>query len=150
LSGFHFLRSVLASATVATLISAGMPALAQSPVPQLRAVERTAKGPAGGDIRVGVYLNVKPDCSSGPLPSIRLIAKPQNGQVTVKRAKVTATNYKQCLALQVPAFVAIYRSKRDFDGIDNLALEVSYPGGRTEIQKIKVLIGESAKPEKQI
>jgi hypothetical protein len=124
------------------IAAAPLAVAAQPPAPPFRAVERTAKGPAGRDIRVGIYVNVRPDCSSGPLPSIRLAAHPHNGKVTVKRAKVTATNYKQCLALQVPAFVAIYRSKPAFDGMDQMTLEVSYPNGRTEIQKIKVLIGE--------
>jgi hypothetical protein len=31
----------------------------------------------------------------------------------VKKAQVSATNYKQCLALEVPAFVAFYRSRAD-------------------------------------
>lgn len=132
------------------IAAAPLTAAAQSPVPHFRAVERTAKGSAGHDIRVGVYVNVRPDCSSGPLPSIRLTAHPRNGKVTVKRAKVTATNYKQCLALQVPAFVAIYRSKPAFGGMDQMTLEVSYPNGRTEIQKIKVLVGESSLPGKKI
>src|SRR5262249_10924693 len=44
------------------------------------------------DIRVGVYVNVRPDCTSGPLPSIQLTSPPENGKVTVKKARVTATN----------------------------------------------------------
>ena len=49
-----------------------------------QSVERTARGPADKDIRIGVYINVRPDCSSGPLPSIRLSTPPTNGKVTVK------------------------------------------------------------------
>lgn len=108
---------------------------------QSRTVERTAKGPSAKDIRVGVYLNVRPDCSSGTLPSIRLIAPPANGTISVKRGKITATNYKQCMALQVPGFVALYRSKANFTGIDTLTLEVKYPHGRTEVQRITVRLG---------
>ena len=54
---------------------------------------------------------------------------------------VTATNYKQCLALQVPAFVATYRSRPDFAGVDVFTLEVKFSGGRTEIQRISVTVG---------
>jgi hypothetical protein len=78
---------------------------------QVQNVNRTASGQPDTDIRVGVYVNVRPDCTSGPLPSIQLTSPPENGKVTVKKAKVTATNYKQCLALEVPAFVAFYRSR---------------------------------------
>jgi hypothetical protein len=96
---------------------------------QVQSVSRTASGAPDTDIRVGVYVNVRPDCTSGPLPSIQLTSPPENGKVTVKKATVTATNHKQCLALQVPAFVALYRSRADFVGVDALTLEVKFPGG---------------------
>lgn len=119
------------------LIACGSaPALAQVPT-----IERTAKGQPAKDIRVGVYLNVQPDCTSGTLPAIRLVSPPANGAVNIKRGKVTATNYKQCLALEVPGFIAFYRSKPDFSGIDILTIEVKYPGGRTEMQRISVTVG---------
>lgn len=115
-----------------------MPAGAQD----AQTVERTAKGPSAKPIRVGVYLNVQPDCSSGVLPTIRLLSPPANGTVEVKRGKVTATNYKQCLALEVPGYVAFYKSKNDFIGVDVVTLEVKYPNGRTEVQKISVTVGD--------
>ena len=106
-------------------------------------MERHFKGAVGNDIRVGVYLNVKPDCTSGPLPTIRLIGEPAHGKITIKKANVNATNYKQCLALEVPGYVAYYRSSPDFFGTDNLTLEVKFPNGRTEIQKISVTVASS-------
>lgn len=112
------------------------PALAQTAT-----VERSAKGAAAANIQVGLYLNVKPDCTSGPLPAIRLLAPPANGTLTIKRGKVAATNYKQCLALEVPGFVAIYKSKPDFAGVDSATIEVKYPAGRTEIQRISITVG---------
>jgi hypothetical protein len=111
---------------------------------QETAVQRAAKGPTDKDIRIGVYVSIKPDCSSGPLPTIRLATPPANGKVTVKRATVNATNYKQCLALQVPAFVALYRANPEFVGSDLLSIEVRYPGGRTEIQQITVNVSAAA------
>src|SRR5262245_33138748 len=103
-------------------------------------VDRTVQGKAGKDVRVGVYVNVRDDCTSGPLPTIRLSAPPAHGRVTVKKAKVSATNYKQCLALEVTGFVAFYRSQPDFSGNDVFALEVKYPRGRTETQRFTVTI----------
>ena len=111
---------------------------------QVQTVDRTASGLPGKDIRVGLYVNVRPDCTSGPLPAIQLTTRPEHGNVTVKKANVRATNYKQCLALEVPGFVAFYRSKPDFVGVDTLVLEVKYPGGRSEIQKITVTVGTGA------
>ena len=105
---------------------------------QTQTVERSVKAVPNKDTQIGVYLNVLPDCSSGPLPTIRLATPPASGKVVVKTAKVKATNYKACLALEVPAYVAFYKSPPEFLGNDVLTIEVKYPGGRTEIQKITV------------
>ncbi len=40
-------------------------------------VERTAKGQPGKDIRIGVYVNIEPDCTSGPCPAFVWSASPQ-------------------------------------------------------------------------
>jgi len=112
---------------------------AQTPAPTT--VERTAKGPAAKSIQVGLFLNVQPDCTSGPLPAIRMVEPPANGFITIKQAKVRATNYKQCLALEVPGFVAFYQSKPNFAGTDLAVIEVKYPQGRTELQRITINVG---------
>jgi hypothetical protein len=115
-------------------------ALAQDQ-PPAQTVDRSAKGPTAKSIQVGVYLNVQPDCTSGTLPAIRLVDPPANGTLSIKRGKVTATNYKQCLALEVPAFIAFYQSKADFVGTDVVTIEIKYPQGRTEVQHIKIDVG---------
>lgn len=115
---------------------------------QEKTVERAAKGQPAKDIQVGVYLNVQPDCTSGTLPTIRLLGQPTNGAVSIKRGKVSATNYKQCLALEVPGFIAFYRSKPDFSGVDVVTIEVRYPGGRTEVQRISVTVGDGKAGQK--
>ncbi|KQW23075.1 hypothetical protein ASC80_07100 [Afipia sp. Root123D2] len=130
----------VAMGLVALLVSATLAAA------QTKTVERTVRGPTAKDIRVGVYLNVQADCTTGVLPSIRLVASPANGTVNVKRGKVTATHYKQCMALEVPSFIAFYRSKANFVGTDTLTLEVKYPQGRTELQRITVKVGDASAP----
>jgi hypothetical protein len=116
-------------------------ALTSSALAETATVERSAKGAPAANIQVGLYLNVRPDCTSGALPAIRLLAPPANGTLTIKRGKVTATNYKQCLALEVPGFIAFYKSKPDFAGVDSATIEVKYPAGRTEIQRISITVG---------
>lgn len=130
--------SVRTAAATVALLAFGSSGWAQSTT-----VERSAQGLTAKDIRIGVYLNVQSDCTSGTLPAIRLVDPPANGSVNVKRGKVTATNYKQCMALEVPGFIAFYRSKADFTGTDVVTLEVKYPQGRTEIQRITVKVGGS-------
>ena len=111
-------------------------------------VERSVKAAPNKDTQIGVYLNVLPDCTSGPLPTIRLASPPSSGKVVVKSAKVKATNYKACLALEVPAYVAFYKSPPEFLGDDVLTIEVKFPGGRTEIQKITVKVAGPGSQQK--
>lgn len=123
-------------------------AQAPVPVPGVTTVERSVRSLQNRDTQIGIYLNVLPDCSSGPLPTIRLVNPPTGGKVVVKTAKAKATNYKACLALEVPAYVAFYRSSPDFLGDDVLTIEVKYLGGRTEFQKITVKVSESGGQQK--
>jgi hypothetical protein len=147
--GLAFGAAVLGTLAAVSWYAVPRPAFAQSQ-PQTsapgepRTVDRSARGPTAKSIQVGVYLNVQPDCTSGTLPGIRLVAAPANGTVSIKQGKVTATNYKQCLALEVPAFFAFYQSKPDFVGTDAVIIEVKYPQGRTELQRIKIDVGGSA------
>jgi hypothetical protein len=134
-------RQIIAS----LLIALATPSMAQSPV---ATVERSVKALPNKDTKIGLYLNVRADCTSGPLPTIRLVSPPTSGKVVVKTAKVKATNYKACLALEVPAYIAFYKSAPDFSGADVMSVEVSYPAGRTEIQKITVNVSGAGAQQK--
>jgi hypothetical protein len=130
------LRVVLPLAAALGIMAAGTDlALAQT-----QSVERSVKAAPNKDTQIGIYLNVQPDCTSGTLPTIRLATPPTAGKVVVKTAKVKATNYKSCLALEVPAYVAFYKSPAEFVGNDVMTIEVKYPNGRTEIQTITVTV----------
>jgi uncharacterized membrane protein len=135
------MREILAlAAGIAMLANATEPAAAQT-----QSVERSVRTAPNKDTQIGVYLNVQPDCTSGPLPTIRLATPPTSGKVVVKTAKVKATNYKSCLALEVPAYVAFYKAPADFLGNDVMTIEVKYSNGRTEIQTITVnVVGSGA------
>ena len=131
------MRVIYQACTLAILMGSPGTAAAQAPTEM---VERSYKALPNRDTQIGIFLNVLPDCTSGPLPTIRLASPPASGKVVVKTGKVKATNYKACLALEVPAYIAFYKSPPEFLGDDVLTLEVKYAGGRTEIQKITVKV----------
>jgi hypothetical protein len=106
-------------------------------------LQRDVKAAPGHDVRVGIYTNIRTDCTSGPLPAIKLVTPPSHGTVTVKRGTLKATNFKQCLATEVPAFVAFYRGAAEFTGTDEFDLEVSFPGGHKQLQHIKVRVSNN-------
>ena len=116
------------------------PGQSQAPVPPAPTVEREIKGRAGRDIRILVVTNVLPDCTSGPLPTVRLVTPPAHGKIVVRRAKLNATNVRQCLAITVPALVGIYRSAPDFQGSDSAVVEIRPEGGAPRLQRLNISV----------
>jgi hypothetical protein len=103
-------------------------------------VERQVRGRAGRTIRLVVITNVRPDCTSGPLPTVRLESAPKHGRVTVQRGRYTATNVRQCLATEVPALIAVYRSAEDFEGSDTVTLELRFEGRPPQLRRYTLLV----------
>jgi hypothetical protein len=103
-------------------------------------VEREVKAQAGRQVRVATYFSLKRDCTAGRLPAIRLVEKPTNGAVVVRSAKLRATNVRQCLAVEVPAYIAFYRSKPDFSGTDTFLIELKAADGQVRHQRIRVVV----------
>ena len=121
-------------------VAALLCAPASSARAQAEALERTVTAAPGRDVRVGVYTDIRPDCVSGPLPGIRLVTAPAHGTVTVKRGTLKATNFKQCLGIDVPAFVAFYHSAADFSGADTFEIEITLQNGRKQRQLFHVTV----------
>ena len=116
---------------------------------QTQTIERQIKGAPETDINVGIFSSINPNCTAGPLPVIVLITPPARGNVTFKKGHLRATNLKQCLGMELPAFVAIYRSSAGFIGQDVFTLEVISPGGKSQFQRITVTVMKpGTKPER--
>ena len=114
-------------------------AIAQTPTTS-PTVERQIKGKPDTNINAGIFTTIRNDCTAGPLPAVRLATPPAHGKVIIRQGKLRATNMKSCLGLEVPAFVAIYRSARDFVGQDKFTLEVVGSNGKSQIQQITVTV----------
>jgi len=111
---------------------------------QTDSIDREIRAAPGREVRVGIYTNMRSDCTAGPLPAIRLSVTPEHGTVTLRRATLKATNVKQCLAAELPALVAFYRPKADSANDDRFELEVSFAAGRKQIQRFHVTISSGA------
>jgi hypothetical protein len=105
---------------------------------QALALEREIKGQAGRDIRILVLTNVRADCTSGPLPTVRLVTPPNSGKIAMRRVRLNATNVRQCLSLEVPALIALYRSAADFEGSDTVTVEIRPAEGAPQLRRITI------------
>jgi hypothetical protein len=114
--------------------------LSANALAQTQTIERQLKGKPDTNINAGIFATIRHNCTAGPLPAVRLVTPPEHGKVTVKQGKLRATNVKQCLGVELPAFIAIYRSAQDFIGQDNFTLEVTGAEGKTQVQRITVTV----------
>ena len=110
-------------------------AYAQTPT-----IERQIKGKADVNINAGIFVSLRRNCTAGPLPAVRLLMPPAHGKVALKQGRIRATNFKQCLGIDLPAFIAFYRSTRDFVGQDLFTIEVTGADGKVQIQQVTVTI----------
>ena len=112
-------------------------------VAEPQVTERAVKVQAGKETRIAVFFSVRSDCTTGPLPTIKLQLAPTRGKVSIKNAKVRATNVKHCLAIEVPAYVAFYRAEADFSGTEVVELEITEAGGNKKLQRLTISVGKS-------
>jgi hypothetical protein len=119
-----------------------MSAFSGGGIAQNQIVQRTYKAKPQSDINVGIFTTLTKSCTAAPLPAIRIVSPPAHGKITVKQGRLRATNMNHCLAVDVPAFVAVYRSKKDFLGQDTFTLEVVAVDGKTQQQAITVTVME--------
>ncbi len=128
---------VLAALTMAIALTAA----AQAQQGEPKRVENQVKAEQGKTTRIAVFFNAKADCTSGPLPTIRMTEPPSGGAVAIRQVKMKVTNYKSCLAAEFPAYVALYKPKPEFSGTDVVTLEVKNDQGAVvQIRKINITV----------
>ena len=106
-------------------------------------VERAIKGKSGQDIRISIFADIHPDCTSGPLPTIRLVRPPEHGKLIVRKVRLSATNIKQCLAFEVPALIAFYQSAAEFEGADSAILEIRSSQGVGRLYHFSITVNKT-------
>jgi len=114
---------------------------------QDQTIERSYTSKTAIAINVGIFSSIHENCTPAPLPAIRLIVAPAHGQVTVKWTRLPATNLKECLAAELPAFVAFYRSVHDYVGEDEFTLELIGNDGTVEYRRITVTVTTPSKEQ---
>lgn len=100
------------------------------PVPER--ISRTVLN--GNETRLAApnYLNA--DCSSGPLPDVRIVEPPKNGAYRTEETSIAAERQvgkprEACNGKPVNAIAVYYKPKPDFTGIDEMGIDVDFRNG---------------------
>ena len=90
---------------------------------------------SGNEIRIAAMNNVMADCSSGPIPDVRILTQPANGELRVEAIRYVVdrsanNNRHHCNGKPVDANGIFYRSRPEYTGRDSALLEVDFKNGR--------------------
>jgi hypothetical protein len=89
---------------------------------------------SGGESRITVMNSVHADCSSGPLPVVRVVAPPSNGEIRFEQVKYAVDRKNDnprfhCNGKLVDGLGVFYKPAADFVGSDKVILEVDFKNG---------------------
>ncbi|GLS43689.1 4-aminobutyrate aminotransferase [Methylobacterium brachythecii] len=130
----------LLAAALAAGLACAAPAYAQT------VTTRSETAAPGKVKRLIVSPNLKKDCSTGPLPEIKIVTAPKNGQLQTKSGKLKTPASYRCPSKDAQASAVFYKSKADFTGTDQVLLDVKTADGVVERQDIRITV-EAAKTD---
>ena len=128
----------LAPALACTFILAATAALGQS-----NNAYRSTDVVAGKPHRLGVYGNVQKDCTSGPLPTVRVVTPPKHGELNVRSGKLKAGRISRCPKLEATAQGIFYKPNPAYKGVDDVSYEVKSAGGKVESHTVRITVKDA-------
>ena len=92
---------------------------------------------SGTEFRVAAMNFVNADCSSGPIPDVRIVAQPTNGELRTEQIRHIVDRppdnvRHHCNGKEVDALGLFYKSRDGFTGRDQITVDVDYKSGRVE------------------
>jgi hypothetical protein len=121
------------------LVLPGAAALAQT-----NSAHRSTDAIAGKSHRLGVYGNVQKDCTSGPLPTVRVVTPPKHGELNVRSGKLKAGRISRCPKLEATAQGVFYKPNSTYKGADEVSYEVKSASGKVESHTVKITVKEAS------
>lgn len=133
--------AVILVSVAAVGLALGLPAHAQS------TVTRSETAAPGKPVRLVISPNLKKDCSTGPLPEMRIVTAPKNGTLVTKGGKIKTPASFRCPNKEAMAQAVFYTSKPDFSGTDEVLVEVKTADGTIEKQDIRITVDAAKKDD---
>jgi hypothetical protein len=117
---------------------------ASAAVAQTNSAHRSADVVAGKPHRLGVYGNVQKDCTSGPLPTVRVVTPPKHGELNVRSGKLKAGRISRCPKLEPTAQGIFYKASPTYKGADKVSYEVRSASGKVEAHTVRITVKDSS------
>jgi hypothetical protein len=124
------------------LVLVGTAALAQT-----NSTHRSAEAVAGKSLRLGTYGNVQKDCTSGPLPTVRVLTPPRHGELNVRSGSLKAGRITRCPDLRATAQGVFYQASPKYSGTDEVSFEVKSASGKVETYTVRITVKDVQAPD---
>jgi hypothetical protein len=132
------------SLVVAAAVGAGTLAVPDGAAwAQSNSAFRSAEVVAGKSHRLGVYGNVQKDCTSGPLPTVRVVTPPKHGELNVRSGKLKAGRISRCPKLEATAQGIFYKPNPTYKGADEVSYEVKSASGKVESHTVRITVKDA-------
>ena len=134
-------RAPIALHAIYNLVASGLPLtlglLASVPEPakaSLPAVSLSRNALSGNEVQISAMNFVNVDCSSGPVPNVRVVTPPKNGSVRLDQTTITVDRPKDnarahCNGKSVKAMGVYYKSSSGFNGNDEVVFDTDFLEG---------------------
>ncbi|MBO1909354.1 4-aminobutyrate aminotransferase [Microvirga sp. 3-52] len=120
---------------------------ASAALAQTNSAHRSADVVAGKPHRLGVYGNVQKDCTSGPLPTVRVVTPPRHGELNVRSGKLKAGRISRCPKLEATAQGIFYKASPTYKGADEVSYEVRSASGKVESHTVRITVKDTQAPD---
>jgi hypothetical protein len=105
---------------------------------------RSADVVAGKAERLGVYGNVQKDCTSGPLPTVRVVTPPKHGELNVRSGILKVGRITRCPKLAPTAQGIFYKANPGYKGSDEVSYEVRSASGKVEAHTVRITVKDTS------
>ena len=136
------LKPIAALPVAALWLALAGPALAQT------TVTRSETVPAGKQARLVIVPNLKKDCSSGPMPEIKVVTPPKSGSLITKAGKLKTPAKYRCPNKEAEVQALFYQSKDGYTGSDTVVVEIKNADGEIEKRDIRITVDKADKAKK--
>ncbi|WP_404294629.1 4-aminobutyrate aminotransferase (plasmid) [Microvirga sp. RSM25] len=127
----------------ALVIACSLVLPATAALAQTNSAYRSTDVVAGKPHRLGVYGNVQKDCTSGTLPTVRVVTPPKHGELNVRSGKLKAGRISRCPKLEATAQGVFYKPNPTYKGTDEVSYEVKSASGKVENHTVRITVKEA-------
>jgi hypothetical protein len=114
---------------------------------QTNSAHRSAEAVAGKSLRLGTYGNVQKDCTSGLLPTVRVLTPPKHGELNVRSGNLKAGRITRCPNLRATAQGIFYQASPKYSGTDEVSFEVKAASGKVETHTVRIMVKDAQAPD---